>query len=161
MIALIFSNWRLLAVAAGLLAAFAAGWLVNGWRAEARIGAINAATAQASQAAEHQSREREQVLAAAIAQIDQEKTDEQAKFRTETETLRAAVAAGTARLRVAARCPAANLPGAAAGSGLGDGAAPDLDADAGPAYFALRAGLDQQSRQLMACQSILAQERGR
>ncbi|AYZ68161.1 lysozyme [Burkholderia multivorans] len=67
--------------------------------------------------------------AAVDAQLTKERTDHEAENRT----VRAALAAGTDRLRVAVRnCAAAGsdrLPGVAAAAGVGDGVAADADID--------------------------------
>ena len=103
-----------------------------------------------------------------IATIDRERTASLKEKTDEIARLRAAVATGAVRLRVAARCPVLATP---AGAGVGDGVAnrPDpvagptgdayLDPEAEPAYFALKEGLAQQAEQLRACQAILASER--
>lgn len=145
----------------GLVAAalIATGWIVNGWRWSARMAAIEAEQANATTKASEEAREREQVLADAIAMIDATRTKERTKADEETARLRADVDAGRQRLLVHAACPAAGLPQAAAGPGLDRGTGTELDAAARPDYFALRAGLTRQETKLAACQSILAAER--
>lgn len=140
-------------------ALFAAGWTVNGWRWSARAAAMEAEHSAATTRASEEAREREQVLADAIAMIDAARTKERTQADEETARLRADVDAGRQRLLVAARCPAAGLPQAAAGPGLDRGTGTELDAAARPDYFALRAGLTRQETKLAACQSILAAER--
>lgn len=71
----------------------------------------------------------------------------------ETSTLERAVADGTRRLRVAARCPAVRADGTVPG-GTGSGQ-PELDAPARSDYYALRRGLDQQYGLLQFCRSEL------
>ncbi|WP_321785076.1 lysis system i-spanin subunit Rz [Burkholderia pyrrocinia] len=84
-------------------------------------------------------------VAAVDAQLTQERTDHE----TENRSLRAALAVGTDRLRVAVRnCTAAGsdgLPGAAGAAGVGDGAAAvaDLDPAVAERVFGV-AGDDQQ-----------------
>lgn len=107
--------------------------------------------------------------AQAIAEIDRTHTAALKEKTDEVSALRARVAAGAVRLRVAARCPA--VPATSAGAGVDHGKAdgPDpvagptgdayLDPAAEPAYFALKDGLARQREQLLACQSILASER--
>lgn len=103
-----------------------------------------------------------------IADIDRTHTAALKEKADEISALRARVAAGTERLRVAARCPTVQ-PAAGAGvdHGKADGpaAVPGqpgdayLDPAAEPSYFALRDGIAHQREQLQACQSILASER--
>jgi prophage endopeptidase len=88
-------------------------------------------------------------------QIDVVKTMELEDAHAQIDSLSRAVADGSKRLRVAARCPAAAVSAAAGGAGLDHAAAPELTADARQAYFALRAGLEQQRIQLEACQDYL------
>lgn len=71
----------------------------------------------------------------------------------ETSTLVRAVADGTRRLRVAARCPAVRADGTVSG-GTGSGTA-ELEPAARSDYFALRRGLDQQYGLLQFCRSEL------
>lgn len=71
----------------------------------------------------------------------------------ETSTLERAVANGTRRLRVAARCPAVRADATVPG-GTGSGTA-ELEPAAGRAYFALRRGYDQQYGLLQFCRSEL------
>jgi hypothetical protein len=106
--------------------------------------------------------------AAAIADIDRQHTDALKEKADEISDLRARVAAGSDRLRVAARCP---VQPAAAGAGVDHGKADGPAAVSGPAgdayldqssepyYFALMEGLVHQREQLLACQEILASER--
>lgn len=150
---------RLIGAAILAVALFAAGWTAQGWRAGRELAELRQSYADAALQGQRDEDERQQVIADAFAMIDEDRTKERAKDHEEIESLRAAVDGGTVRLRVAARCPPAGLPAAAAGARLGDGAAPDLAADARPAYFALRSGLAGQEKQLRACQDLLRAER--
>lgn len=153
--------WRAIGIAALAVAVFGAGWMVNGWRWDARWQARELALAEAQVQAEQASRSRENALRADLAALDQQYTDERTAADAEIDRLRAAVDAGRSRLRVAATCPD-RVPATAAGAGVGDGAGPErpeLAPEARPDYFALRSGLDRVSRQLTACQAILRAER--
>ncbi|MBO7884801.1 lysis system i-spanin subunit Rz [Burkholderia pseudomallei] len=72
--------------------------------------------------------------ASAVAAVDQRTTKERNEHEAENHSLRAALAAGTERLRVAVRrCTAAGrdgMPGASGAAGVGDGAAAYADVDA-------------------------------
>ncbi len=72
--------------------------------------------------------------ASAVAAVDQRTTKERNEHEAESRSLRAALAAGTERLRVAVRhCTAAGgdgVPGASSAAGVGDGAAAYADVDA-------------------------------
>ncbi|BEH47795.1 bacteriophage lysis protein [Burkholderia pseudomallei] len=86
--------------------------------------------------------------ASAVAAVDQRTTKERNEHEAESRSLRAALAAGTERLRVAVRnCAAADrdgVSGASSAAGVGDGAAAYADVDAAVAerVFAI-AGDDQ------------------
>ncbi|KWZ43391.1 lysozyme [Burkholderia savannae] len=71
--------------------------------------------------------------ASAVAAVDQRTTKERIEHEAENRSLRAALAAGTERLRVAVRnCTAADrdgLPGASSAAGMGNGAAAYADVD--------------------------------
>lgn len=100
--------------------------------------------------------ERHQKLARDIHTADVKHHTELEKKREENDRLRAAVAAGTVRLRLAASCPSQ----APAGSpGVDHGGEPVLDRAAEQAYFALRDGIARKEQQLKACQEILRKER--
>ncbi len=147
--------WRAIATAALAVALVVLGWTARGWKADAEIAGIHARNAAATATASEEAREREQVLADAIALIDAEHTAERTKADAENFDLRTAVASGAKRLFVNAACPATGMPHAAAGAGLGDAARPELSPDARPDYHALREGLIAKERQLGACQDIL------
>lgn len=72
--------------------------------------------------------------ASAVAAVDQRTTKERNEHEAESRSLRAALAAGTERLRVAVRhCTAAGgdgVPGASSATGVGDGVAAYADVDA-------------------------------
>lgn len=72
--------------------------------------------------------------ASAVAAVDQRTTKDRNEHEAENRSLRAALAAGTERLRVAVRnCTAAGrdgMPGASGTAGVGDGAAAYADVDA-------------------------------
>jgi prophage endopeptidase len=71
----------------------------------------------------------------------------------ETSTLERAVADGTQRLRIAARCPAVRTDATVSGrTGSGQ---PELEPAARSDYFALRRGYDQQYGLLQFCRSEL------
>lgn len=77
----------------------------------------------------------------AVAEIDAKFTKEKADHAKTTEALRADVAAGKRRLRLAATCPAASggdVPKTASTPSVDDATAPKLTADAESAYLSLR-----------------------
>lgn len=155
---------KLAIMAAALAGAFGVGWGVNGWRLGAEVAQVRQEHAQEVQKATaaalaqlKDAQAQRDALAARLAGVDAAGTTQLRKVQDENETLRAAVAAGARRLRVAATCPArpADVPQAAAGSRVDTAAGPELTPDARRDYFALRAGIGAQAAQLAACQQSL------
>lgn len=154
----------IVATALALLVLFAYEWVWHRGADSVQAKWDTTIALQVKQAAENRV-----LRAAAIAAIDLEHTRTLKEKSDEIAALRASIAAGTVRLRVAARCP--DLPATPAGAGVGDGEAhrsdpvagpaggPYLDPAAEPAYFALKDGLIRQREQLLACQEILGGER--
>ena len=132
------------ALASGaLVAAFVAGWTVNGWR-----GAAKATDAQAHIEA----------MAARLRASDDLHAAKLQEAQNETNRLRDRVSAGPVRLLVAAKCPAdIPLPEAASAPGVDSGTGAELDPAARSAYFALRDGINRAEAKLAACQGELIQ----
>ena len=155
----LLKNWRLFAIAAAVVVVFLAGWNVNGWRWENKVSAMQLAWSTAATEASEAARDKEQQLAAQVAELDARYTAERKIRDEETNSLRAAVDAGARRLRIAATCPADRVPATAAGPGVDTGAGAELTADARSAYFDLRSGLSRVEAKLAACRGILIDER--
>lgn len=150
------------AVAGGLAIAASSyfyGTHVEGLAWEAKWNAREAELAKAHAKATDEYREREHILQEALALVDNERTAERTKAHEENDRLRAAADAGAVRVRVRAACPAARLPEAPAGAGLGERAQAELDANARQDYFALRGAIIETEKALTACQDILRKER--
>ncbi|WP_185844226.1 lysis system i-spanin subunit Rz [Bordetella hinzii] len=160
------AGWKGYAVAAlaGGLALGSAAWTAQTWRYGERL-AIQLA-ARADEVAEGQRQARE-ILArrhAAVAEINERNARaEWAAYggmrnaQIQDNGLRADVDAGRRRLYVRAACPAAGsgLSEASAAAGVDHGARAELDPAARSDYFALRAGIQQLTAQLEACQARL------
>lgn len=127
---------------AKISAALFAVWLVYDYGGDARENKIKA-----------QYLEYLQIASNRVAEIDAEGVKRIGVMKNENDRLRNDVERGRVRLRVAATCPASSS------SGVGHEEAPELDATARSAYFALREGLGEQFEQLKACQQILETER--
>jgi prophage endopeptidase len=100
----------------------------------------NAGAAQARQAVE-----RQQQAQAALAALDARATQEKTNALAENEKLRAAVAAGYRRLRIAGACSAnssstGGVPQASGTAGLGYATSVELSIAAGSTVFDIRAG---------------------
>lgn len=99
-----------------------------------------AGAAQALAATEHQ-----QQAEQALAELDAKSSKEKADALAENDALRAAVAAGTRRVRVAGTCTASHsgnssVPQAASPASVGDAATVELDSAAGQNILDIRAG---------------------
>jgi len=138
-----------------LLAGIAIGWTINGWRLDAKSERREAEIADAKTRASEQARTIETTLQAALVETLDTLDAERTTAHEEVSRLRADVDAGRKRLRVAATCPAAILPGNPLVPGGTDPAAPQLDAAARPTYYALVAGLKDAEATLAACQMVL------
>lgn len=116
----------------------------------ARISAAGAA--QARQAVEKQ-QAAEQALAALDQKAQKEKTDALA----ENEKLRADVAAGTRRLRIAGSCRASSVyvPSAAGAAGVDNAGTVELSSVAGSTVLAARAGIIADQAALKALQEYV------
>lgn len=140
----LLANWRLVLVSLLLAAAYATGWLHNDRSWTLQVQADQLAQSTATAAAMVTQRQQTEAIRADYLRS---KADADAKIAE----LESRVAAGTGRLRVAARC----VPATGAGAGRADPGAPELDAAARPAYFALRRGLADQYALLQLCRAEL------
>lgn len=158
------TGWRGYAAAftAGALVAACAAWQVQGWRFGAQIAAIKADEAISVAESQKQAREILEHRVAEVGHINQQNAEaEWAAYggmrnaQVQDDRLRADVDAGRQRLRVAAVCPATSgsVPQAGAAARVGDGTRAELDPAARSDYFALRAGIQQVTAQLAACQA--------
>lgn len=146
-------KYRVAARLAGLALVAVALWALYSWiwdRGAAHVQAEwDLAVTQAELDSLNSAREQQ----TAVAAIDQAHTEALKEKDHEIARLRAAVAAGSVRLRVNATCP--GLPAAAGDPGVDTGPAPELGRAAVQDYFVLRDGINRQYEQLTACQSIL------
>lgn len=115
----------------------------------------NAGADQARTAVEHQ-QQAEQALAALDAQSSKEKADALAQ----NDALRAAVASGTRRLRIAGTCTAShpsgsNVPQTSSPAGVGDGRSIELDPAAGQHVLDIRAGAISDQAKLKVLQAYV------
>jgi len=116
----------------------------------ARISAAGAA--QARQAVEKLQRAEQ-----ALADLDQKSQKEKTDALTENENLRAAVASGARRLRIAGSCRAGGsiVPGTASTTGLGNAGAIELAPIAGRTILDIRAGIIADQAALKALQAYV------
>lgn len=141
----------------GYVAAFLIGaagaWYVQGLRWETDVQNRDLATAQAISV--NVDAVNQQLIAsrAQTEAIRQTFIEYKAGKENETSALERAVADGTKRLRVKARCPAVHADGTVPGGAVSGTA--ELAAEAGRAYLDLRRGLDRQFAELQFCRSEL------
>jgi prophage endopeptidase len=157
----------LLMAAALIGAGFLGAWWVQDNRFTAKLASqetnhqadlsaiANAGAEQARQAIERQ-QQAERDLAALDAKATQEKTNALAQ----NEKLRADVAAGYRRLRIAGTCPAANdrtgsVPQTPGTAGLGDAATIELSPTAGHDVLDIRAGIIADQAALTTLQAYI------
>jgi len=154
------SGWR--GYAAAALVGAVLGWGVQGWRLGERLANNRADQAEKVADGQRQAREILERRHAAVANINEKNARaEWAAYggmrnaQVQDDRLRADVDAGRKRLHVTAACPAAGggVPDPGAGTGMGNGARAELDPAARSDYFALRAGIQQVTAQLAACQA--------
>lgn len=144
-------NNKIIISLAGLVLAFLAGWLVNGWRLQSRISKMQAEHAEAIQLA----RLKVETLQEEIDRLLDAYQEEKNHADKEIARLRADVAAGRVRLSVPARCPGTDTPTGAASQE----ARAELDAETADALVAIAAEGDDAIRELNLC--IDAYEAGR
>lgn len=135
---------RLGGAIAALLAAFALGWLVNGWRLDAGIQRDKLERQQAFDQRIKAATDERDALAAQLRVSADDHLKQLDEARNENKALRDRVDTGAVRLRVAAKCPAVAAPGmpqAPAPAGVDDGAGAELDPAARPTYWSLRDGI--------------------
>ncbi|MNM95161.1 Bacteriophage lysis protein [compost metagenome] len=133
--------------------AFGSGWQINGLRWDNDVKQRDLTTATAISAnvdAVNQqliaSRAQTEAIRAAFIEY-------KAGKENETSALERAVADGTKRLRVKARCPAVRADGTIPGGAVSGTA--ELDASVRSDYFQLKRGLDRQYAELQFCRSEL------
>ena len=125
-------------------------WKVDAWRYGKQLADLNAAhqadltsIANAAAAQARQALEKQQAIQKALAELDAKATKEKMNDLAENEKLRADVAAGDRRLRIAGRCSASssNMPDTAVAARLDDGGTVELAGAAGRTVFDIRAGI--------------------
>lgn len=112
----------------------------------------NAGAAQSRQAlAKQQSAEQ------ALAALDQKATEEKTNALAENDKLRADIASGARRLRIAGSCSASggSVPSTAISSGMGDAGTVELSPASGSTILSIRAGIIADQAALKALRSYV------
>jgi len=118
---------------------FGGGWMVNGWRLDAKAQAERLGAAKATIR-----------LTDGLAATNDENLAKLEKSQNETNRLRDCLRTGTCGLRIHTICPT-TAPSASVDTGEGA----ELAEPARRAYFALRDAIDKHQAQLDACQDQL------
>ena len=141
---------RWLGLALLLAIACFATWKVDAWRYSKQLADLSAshqadltAISSAAAAQVRQALERQQATQKALAEIDAKATTEKARGLAENEKLRADVAAGDRRLRIAGRCSAdsGNLSETSSAARLDDGGTVELAGATGRTIFDIRGAI--------------------
>ena len=142
--------WRWAGLAAVVAIACFSTWKVDAWRYGKQLADLSAshqadltAISRAADVQVRQALERQQATQKALAELDAKATMEKARDLAENEKLRADVAAGDRRLRIAGRCSAdsGNLSETASAARLDDDGAVELTGAVGRTVFDIRAGI--------------------
>ena len=153
--------WRWIGLAVLVGCSVFSTWKVDAWRYGKQLADLSAShqadlTAISSAAAVQvrQALERQQATQKALTELDAKATTEKAHAIAENEKLRADVAAGDRRLRIAARCSAdsSNLSGTTSAARLDDGGTIELAGASGRTVFDIRAGIIKDRAALKALQ---------
>ena len=158
-------SWgRGLALAVLVAIACFSTWKVDAWRYGKELASLNAAhqaelsaIANAANAQLRQALEKQQATQKALAELDAKTTTEKARDLAENEKLRADVAAGDRRLRIAGRCSAdsSDLSDTYSAARLDDGATVELAGAAGRTVFDIRAGIIKDRAALKGLQAYV------
>ena len=125
-------------------------WKVDAWRYGKQLADLSASyqtdlntISSAAAAQARQALEMQQATQKALAELDAKATTEKASDLAENEKLRADVAAGDRRLRIAGGCNAgsSNLSDTTCAARLDDGGTVELVGAAGQTIFDIRAGI--------------------
>ena len=144
------SPGRWLALVVLLAIACFATWKVEAWRYGKQLADLSAsyqagltAISNAAATQARQALERQQATQKVLAELDAKATTEKARDLAENERLRADVAAGDRRLRIAGRCSTdnGNLSDTTSAARLDDAGTVELAGAAGRTVFDIRAGV--------------------
>ncbi|WP_338660196.1 lysis system i-spanin subunit Rz [Pseudomonas bubulae] len=155
---------RWLGLALLLASACFATWKVDAWRYGRQLADLSAShqadlttISNAAAAQVRQALDKQQATQKALAELDDKATTEKARDLAENEKLRADVAAGDRRLRIAGRCSAdiGNLPITTSTARLDDGAAIELAGATRRIVFDIRAEIIKDRAALKGIQAYV------
>lgn len=158
------SLWRWIGLAVLVGCSVFSTWKVDAWRYGKQLAKLSAshqadltAISNAAAAQVRQALERQQATQKAMAELDANATTEKAHALAENEKLRADVAAGDRRLRIAGRCSSdsSSLPDTTSAARLDDGGTVELAGAAGRTVFDIRAGVIKDQAALKGLQQYV------
>ncbi|MEC4239163.1 lysis protein [Pseudomonas sp. DSV-1] len=141
--------WRWIGLAVLVGCSVFSTWQVDAWRYGKQLTDLSAShqadlttISNAAAAQVRQALERQQATQKSLAELDANATTEKAHALAENEKLRADVAAGDRRLRIAGRCSAnsSNLSDTSSAASLDDGRTIELAGASGRTVFDIRVG---------------------
>ena len=141
-----------------------ATWKVDAWRYGKQLADLNmsyqadlTAISNVASAQARQALERQQATQKALAELDAKATKEKMNALAENEKLRADVAAGDRRLRIAGRCrtDSGDVSNAASTPGLGNAGSVELTPASGRTVFDIRAGIVADQAALKVLQAYI------
>ena len=142
-----------------------ATWKVDAWRYGKELASLTAAhqadlttISNAAATQVRQALEKQQATQKALAELDAKATTEKARDLAENERLRADVAAGDRRLRIAGRCStsSSDLPDTTNTARLDDDGTVELARAAGRTVFDIRAGIIKDRAALKGLQEYVS-----
>ena len=158
------SLWRWIGLAVLVGCSVFSTWKVDAWRYGKQLAKLSAshqadltAISNAAAAQVRQALEKQQVTQKALAELDAKSTKEKASDLAENERLRADVAAGDRRLRIAGRCStsSSDLSDTTNTARMDDGSTVELAGAAGRTVFDIRAGIIKDRAALKGLQEYL------
>ena len=159
------SPGRWLAPVVLVVIACVATWKVDAWRYGKELASLTAAhqadlttISNAAATQVRQALEKQQATQKALAELDAKATTEKARDLAENERLRADVAAGDRRLRIAGRCStsSSDLPDTTNTARLDDDGTVELARAAGRTVFDIRAGIIKDRAALKGLQEYVS-----
>ena len=158
------SLWRGIGLAVLVGCSVFSTWKVDAWRYGKQLADLNmlyqadlTAISNVASAQARQALERQQATQKALAELDAKATTEKAHALAENEKLRADVAAGDRRLRIAGRCrtDSGDVSNAASTPGLGNAGSVELTPASERTVFDIRAGIIADQAALKVLQAYI------
>lgn len=156
--------WRWVGIGVLVGCSVFATWKVDAWRYGKQLANLSAshqaelaAIASAATVQVRQALEKQQAIQKTLAELDAKATKEKMNALAENEKLRADVAAGDRRLRIAGRCStdSGDMSRAASAPSLGNAGSVELTPASGRTVFDIRAGIVADQAALKVLQAYI------